>query len=112
VALLVGDVRTESLDEPVPAGVDVLQGAPTAAVTALTEVAGAEVGVWEMSPGTVRDVEADEVFVVLSGRATLAVEGGVTLELGPGSVVRLAEGARTAWTVTETLRKVYVTPAA
>ena len=112
LALLVGDVRTESLDEPVPAGVDVLHGAPTAAVTALTEVAGAEVGVWEMSPGTVRDVEADEVFVVLSGRAALAVEGGATLELGPGSVVRLAEGARTTWTVTETFRKVYVTPAA
>lgn len=109
-ALLVGDVRTERLAEPVPAGVDVLEGAPTAAVTTLAEVAGAEVGVWEMSPGTVTDVEADEVFVVLSGRATLAVEGGATLELGPGSVMRLADGARTTWTVTETLRKVYVTP--
>ena len=110
VALLVGDVRTEPLDEQVPAGVEVLDGAPTAAVTTLSEVAGAEVGVWEMSPGTVTDVEADEVFVVLSGRAALAVEGGATLELGPGSVVRLPEGARTVWTVTETLRKIYVTP--
>ncbi|CAN7159295.1 cupin domain-containing protein [Terrabacter sp. LjRoot27] len=112
VALLVGDVRTEPLDEQVAAGVDVLDGSPTAAVTTLAEVAGAEVGVWEMSPGTVTDVEADEVFVVLSGRATLTVEGGATLELGPGSVVRLPEGARTTWTVTETLRKVYVTPRA
>ncbi|WP_082588392.1 cupin domain-containing protein [Terrabacter sp. Root181] len=112
VALLVGDVRTEPLDEQVPAGVEVLGGAPTAAVTTLAEVAGAEVGVWEMSPGTVTDVEADEVFVVLSGRAALAVEGGATLELGPGSVVRLPEGARTVWTVTETLRKIYVTPRA
>ena len=112
VALLVGDVRTEPLDERVPAGVEVLDGAPTAAVTTLAEVAGAEVGVWEMSPGTVTDVEADEVFVVLSGRAALAVEGGATLELGPGSVVRLPEGASTVWTVTETLRKIYVTPRA
>jgi uncharacterized cupin superfamily protein len=110
--VLLDDVRTEPLDESVPAGVEVLAGAPTAAVTTLAEVAGAEVGVWEMSPGTVTDVEADEVFVVLSGRAALAVEGGATLELGPGSVVRLPEGARTVWTVTETLRKIYVTPRA
>ncbi|KRF42701.1 cupin [Terrabacter sp. Soil811] len=110
VALLVADVGAEPLDEQVPAGVVVLAGVPTAAVTSLAEVAGAEVGVWEMTPGTVTDVEADEVFVVLSGRATLGVEGGATLELGPGSVVRLPEGARTTWTVTETLRKVYVTP--
>ncbi|MGO4359230.1 cupin domain-containing protein [Terrabacter sp. 2TAF16] len=110
VALLVADVGAEPLDEQVPAGVEVLAGVPTAAITSLAEVAGAEVGVWEMTPGTVTDVEADEVFVVLSGSATLGVEGGVTLELGPGSVVRLPEGARTTWTVTETLRKVYVTP--
>ncbi|WP_157623320.1 cupin domain-containing protein [Terrabacter sp. Root85] len=110
VALLVADAGAEPLDEQVPAGVEVLAGVPTAAVTSLAEVAGAEVGVWEMTPGTVTDVEADEVFVVLSGRATLGVEGGATLELGPGSVVRLPEGARTTWTVTETLRKVYVTP--
>lgn len=31
------------------------------------------------------------------------------MTLGPGDVVRLAEGARTVWTVTETLRKVYLT---
>lgn len=30
------------------------------------------------------------------------------LTLGPGSLVRLAEGERTEWTVTETLRKVYL----
>ncbi|WP_256793070.1 cupin domain-containing protein [Terrabacter sp. Ter38] len=110
VALLAADVRAGALDEQVAAGVEVLAGAPTAAVTSLAEVAGVEVGVWEMTPGTVSDVEADELFVVLSGRATLVVEGGATLELGPGSVVQLPEGARTTWTVTETLRKVYVTP--
>ncbi|MFC7644345.1 cupin domain-containing protein [Streptosporangium lutulentum] len=32
-------------------------------------------GIWEITPGTVTDVEHDEVFVVLSGRATVEVEG-------------------------------------
>ncbi|WP_440071017.1 cupin domain-containing protein [Streptosporangium sp. OZ121] len=64
-------------------------------------------GIWEITPGTVIDVERDEMFVVLSGRATLEVDGGATLELVPGSVCLLAEGAKTVWIVHETLRKVY-----
>ncbi|MER5620352.1 cupin domain-containing protein [Streptosporangium sp. NPDC002544] len=64
-------------------------------------------GIWEITPGTVADVERDEMFVVLSGRATLEVDGGTTLELVPGSVCLLAEGAKTVWIVHETLRKVY-----
>jgi len=55
-----------------------------------------------------RDVEADEAFVVLTGRATIEVEGGPTLEVGPGDLGLLPAGARTTWTVHETLRKVYV----
>jgi uncharacterized cupin superfamily protein len=64
-------------------------------------------GVWQITPGVVRDVEAQEMFVVLSGRATIEIEGGPTLNVGPGDVGFLAEGARTTWTVHETLRKVY-----
>ena len=108
--LIASDAFGAPLDEPVPAGLDVLAGSPTAAVTSLTDVAGTEVGVWEMTPGTVADVEADEVFVALSGRAVLTVDDGEPLDLGPGSVVRLHAGEATTWTVTETLRKVYVTP--
>ena len=66
-----------------------------------------ERGVWEITPGVVADVEADELFVVLSGRATIAFADGPTLEVGPGSVAVLPEGAVTRWTVHETLRKVY-----
>lgn len=66
-----------------------------------------ERGVWELTPGVVTDVEADELFVVLSGRATVEIEGGPTLEVGPGDVAVLPEGAVTRWTVHETLRKVY-----
>jgi uncharacterized protein len=84
-------------------------GAPTTAVTALGEVDGRELGVWEMSEGGMRDVEVDELFVVLSGAATVEfADGSPTLRLGPGDVVRLAAGSETLWTVTDTLRKVYL----
>ena len=78
--------------------------------TALTHVFGVEVGVWEHVPGTSTDAEVDEVFVVLAGAARIDfVEPALaSITIGPGDVVRLAEGMRTVWTVTETLRKVYV----
>nr|WP_163797058.1 cupin domain-containing protein [Mycolicibacterium sediminis] len=89
-----------------------LAGEPTTASQTLTEIDGVEVGVWEMTPGTMSDVEAEEVFVVLSGSATVAfADDSPSLDLRAGDVVRLATGARTVWTVTETLRKVYVTGA-
>lgn len=68
----------------------------------------AEVGLWEIDPGTAHDVEMDEVFLVLSGRATLSVEGWPDVAVGPGDVVRLRAGAQTTWAVGERLRKVYV----
>jgi uncharacterized cupin superfamily protein len=74
----------------------------------LTELAGAEIGTWEMAPGTDHDTEVDEVFAVLAGRGTVTFEDGEVVELGPGTAVRLRAGERTTWVVTETLRKVYV----
>ncbi len=64
-------------------------------------------GIWQMTPGVVTDTEADEVFVVVSGRATVEFADGTVLEVGPGDVAVLTEGAETTWTVHETLRKVY-----
>ena len=64
-------------------------------------------GVWQVTPGVVTDVEADELFVVVSGRATVEVEGGPTLELEPGVVGVLRAGDRTVWRIHETLRKVF-----
>ena len=64
-------------------------------------------GVWEHGVGASTDVEVDEVFVVVSGRATIEVEGGPTIEVGPGAVGVLEAGARTTWRVHETLRKVF-----
>lgn len=67
-----------------------------------------EVGIWEIAPGVAHDVEVDEVFVVLSGSATITVEGVRDVRIGPGDVVHLTEGTPTTWTVHERLRKVYL----
>jgi hypothetical protein len=93
---------------PLPAE-QVRQDAPTTAVwqAPLAEV---ECGIWEHTPGTSTDVEAHEVFVVLSGTARIEVEGQPALEVGPGDVVELEAGARTVWHVEQTLRKFWVMP--
>ncbi|MFF4313303.1 cupin domain-containing protein [Streptomyces sp. 900105755] len=64
-------------------------------------------GIWQITPGVVTDTEADELFVVVSGSATIEVEGGATFTVGPGDMGVLRAGDRTTWTVHETLRKAY-----
>lgn len=100
----------EVATEPIAAD-QVRSGAPEAGTLDLTGPAGLEVGIWVHSPGTSTDVEADELFVVLAGRATIEPDGGAPVEVGPGDVVHLVAGTATTWTVHETLRKVYVLPA-
>jgi uncharacterized cupin superfamily protein len=92
--------------EPDPLDPDqVVAGDPRTSAYVLSEGAGgAETGVWRCTPGTFRDVEADEVFVVIEGRATIAWDGG-ELDVGPGDVCTLAAGTETVWTVHETLLK-------
>jgi uncharacterized cupin superfamily protein len=93
--------------EPLPAD-QVVSGSPTTGSLVLDERDGREIGVWEMTPGVATDVEVDEVFVVLSGSATVEGVGEEPIELWPGSTVSLTAGTRTTWTVRETLRKIYV----
>lgn len=99
--------------QPVPHD-QVVAGAPTTAYAELDVPAdGArELGVWEMTPGAMRDVEVDEVFLVIAGRATVEfVDPALPpIELATGSIVRLDAGMRTVWTVRETLRKLYLAP--
>ena len=103
----------ELVRETVPAEA-VASGSPATGLHPLGSFAGVDLGVWEMTEGGMYDTEADEVFLVLSGTATvdfLAGDGSVesTAELVPHTLMRLAAGTRTRWTVTETLRKVYLT---
>lgn len=81
---------------------------PGTALAELGDLGGVGIGLWEMAPGEDRDTEDDEVFVVLAGAGTVAFEDGSVVALRPGVVVRLTAGERTTWTVTETLRKLWV----
>lgn len=105
-ALAAADLELEPAELPAE---QIVSGTPRVAERTLwTSPDGrVESGIWEITPGVSTDVEADEVFVVLAGRATVEVEGGPTLELGPGVVGTLRAGDRTRWTVHETLRKAY-----
>ncbi|MCB0909698.1 MAG: cupin domain-containing protein [Nocardioidaceae bacterium] len=87
---------------------EVDEGTPTTGLHALGAVGEAEVGIWEMTEGTARDTEADEIFIVLSGAGEVRFEDGSVVALQPGTAVRLHAGERTTWTITEALRKVYV----
>jgi uncharacterized protein len=91
----------------------IVAGQPEVSSAVLHNAGWSERGVWQITPGVVTDVEADELFVVVSGRATVEVldpgSGAVTgvLELAPGYAGVFAAGTHTRWTVHETLRKVY-----
>lgn len=86
----------------------VLAGSPEASLKALDQIDGVEFGIWQLTPGTARDIEADEVFLVLTGDATVEFEDGSQIELRPGVIVRLHAGDHTTWVVRETLRKAYL----
>jgi uncharacterized cupin superfamily protein len=89
---------------------EVVSGSPSAGIIELGSFGDVEIGIWEMTPGVATDTEADEVFIVLSGRAEIEFDERAIppIEVVAGSIVRLTEGMRTTWTVTETLRKVYL----
>jgi uncharacterized protein len=105
-ALLATDVELE----PGKLAADqVLDGQPRVCLRRLWASADGrqEAGLWEITPGVVTDVEADEVFVVLSGNATVEIADRPSLELGPGVAGAFRAGTRTTWRVYETLRKFY-----
>jgi uncharacterized cupin superfamily protein len=108
----VADAASVALDHEPVAPDQVVAGTPTTGHLVLDDDGVRTVGVWEMTVGAMHDVEADEVFVVLAGAATVEFEHphASPIILAPGSVVRLHAGMRTIWTVRQTLRKVYVTP--
>ena len=92
---------------PVPAA-QIVAGAPSTGAIDLDEDMG--IGIWEMTPGAMTDIEIDEVFVVVAGAATVEfVDPALpSIELTPGAIVRLEAGMRTVWRVREALRKVYL----
>lgn len=102
----------DALDVPVPLtpapAAQIVEGTPRTGSVDLDEDMG--IGVWEMTVGAMRDVEIDEVFVVIAGEATLefVAPSLPAVSLRPGSIMRLTSGMQTVWTVRSTLRKVYL----
>jgi uncharacterized cupin superfamily protein len=97
--------------EDVPSA-QVTAGLPRTGLTTVAALAGAQISIWEMTAGGMRDIEIDEVFIVLAGEATvtLFVDEVETdrIELRPGVICRLEAGATTRWDVARVLRKVYI----
>jgi uncharacterized protein len=85
-----------------------VSGEASGEITRGVVTAEVEVGLWEAGPGTDVDVEADEVFLVLTGAGAVRFADGSAIDLRPGVLVRLYEGDRTTWVVTERLRKLYL----
>ncbi|MFC9837247.1 cupin domain-containing protein [Rhodococcus sp. NPDC127530] len=104
------EARTTNLDyHRLPVEQAIGDSVPMVGERVLGDFAGVTVGVWEIEPSVSHDVEIDEVFVVLSGDATVQFEDDTPdLELGPGSVVHVRSGQKTRWIVRDTLRKVFI----
>ncbi|MBM6590789.1 cupin domain-containing protein [Brevibacterium sp. RIT803] len=85
----------------------------TTAFAELGTIAGAEYGLWEMSAGAMRDVEGEEVFLVISGTGRIEFDSPELspVVLSPGRLVRLEAGMKTRWYVDEApLRKLFISP--
>ncbi len=79
----------------------------------LGTIGGADFGLWEMSAGAMRDIEGDEVFLVISGTGRIEFDEPRRdpIELAPGSLVRLDEGTKTRWYIDGApLRKLFIAP--
>ena len=66
-----------------------------------------------MSAGAMRDIEGDEVFLVISGNGRIEFDEPRRdpIELVPGSLVRLVDGMKTRWYIgEEQLRKLFIAP--
>lgn len=108
------DVAAPALPHEAVPSRQVASGAPTTALHPLGSFSGLTLGIWEMSAGGMHDVEAEELFIVTEGRATVEIHAdageALVVALSPGTLMRLSAGMRTTWTVHERLRKVYLSP--
>jgi len=84
-------------------------GNPRQGVLELGKIGGAETGIWELRDGAVLDTEVDEIFVVISGGATIKLlDEGRSVDVRTGDVMRLTAGTKTRWIVKDHIRKVYI----
>ncbi len=107
------NAHTLDLGEPALRPV-VVSGSPHESAVSTWKQDRLDVGVWECTPGEFpfRRDSYQEVFCVLSGHATLHVDGAnggtQAFELVPGAVILTPSGTTGHWAVHETIRKAYV----
>jgi len=66
------------------------------------------VGIWEASKGVTEFTQQEEEFGhVLSGSATIEIEGEPTIRVGSGDILYVGRGKKVKWTVHGPFRKVY-----
>ncbi|RAG64908.1 hypothetical protein DN536_36860, partial [Burkholderia multivorans] len=85
----------------------------TTAFADLGTIGGVDYGLWEMSTGAMRDIEGEEVFLVISGTGRIEFDDPEreSVELSPGSLVRLEDGMRTRWYIDDSpLRNLFIAP--
>ena len=103
---------TAAIGQPVARPI-VIAGDPHEASTSLWAHNRLDTGVWECTPGEFpfRRDGYDEVFCVLSGHATIHVDGsdglGQAFYLRAGSVLLTPSGLTGRWVVHQTIRKAY-----
>ena len=87
----------------------IVSGNPRVGTAELGELGDCAVGIWEHTAGVSTDTEVDEFFIILAGRGSVTfADGTPAMELKAGTVGHLKAGTETTWTITETLRKIYV----
>ena len=88
-------------------------GSPKTGILELPDFAGMSMGVWEHTEGVSTDTEVEEVFIVISGGATIEFTDDdiAPLDVEAGDIVRLSAGVKTRWIVRDHIRKVYLIPA-
>lgn len=93
---------------PVPEA-KVLTGAPETSTVVITESQQAQMGVWQVTPGSFTTDHSGyiEFIHVLSGAGRLVSETGTVTELGAKSTTVMPVGWKGRWEVDSTLTKVF-----
>jgi uncharacterized cupin superfamily protein len=86
----------------------VLEGSPDASGCVLSRSPDSRIirGVWRCTPGRFSwQFSYDETLVVVEGRATIELDTGETVEIGPGDMAFFGRGHASTWTVHQTILK-------
>ena len=88
-----------------------IQGSPVEKLHEYYDKDGTTSGVWECSPGTMREPQTtDEFCTILAGRVEIIDElAGTRESFSTGDSFFLPKGSTLTWVISETVRKFYAT---